>query len=92
MFVAANIIKIKNKQKHYTIFNENNMKHIAPYIGLFAIVAAMLLGCGCRDIKVITATGITVLLLLRFVVVPIMYPDEDNDLDKRIDENSPWLK
>ena len=68
------------------------MKRIAPYIGLFAVVAAFLAVCGCRDYKAITATSAIVVVLIRFVVVPIMYPDEDNDLDKRIDEDSPWLK
>lgn len=67
------------------------MKRIAPYIGLFAVVAAFFTVCGCRDIKAITATSAIVVALVRFVVVPIMYPNEDNDLDKRIDENSPWL-
>lgn len=68
------------------------MKRIAPYIGLFATIAAFLLICGCRDYKALTIISALLVVLIRFVVVPIMYPDEDNDLDKRIDKDSPWLK
>ena len=92
MFVVANIIKIQHKTKHYTIININDMKRIAPYIGLFAVVAAFLLICGCRDYKAVTIISALLVVLIRFVVVPIMYPDDDNELDKHIDENSPWLK
>ena len=44
------------------------MKRIAPYIGLFAVVAAFLTVCGCRDYKAVTATSAIVVALVRFVV------------------------